>query len=262
VASIRRRQLANGNVAYLVRFRAPDGTERSKQFKRRRDADAYADVIEVERASGSAIDPRLGRLTVDQWWNEWWPTVTHLRRTTYARDAQFYRKYVLPSFGTVPLARVDRTDLRRWIQKLSAPKVADGLGLAPATVHKAVQVFNKCLRAALEDRRISANPLERVPVPKIEREEMRFLDVEEVWKLTNAIDERYRAFVLVGAYGGLRLGEMLGLCWGNVNLLSRQINVVETLTDVNGHMATGPTKTRASLRTVTLPRFVCKNWQS
>ena len=38
-------------------------------------------------------------------------------------------------------------------------------GLAPATVTKNVQVFTKLMGAALEDRLISANPLERLPLP-------------------------------------------------------------------------------------------------
>ncbi len=257
VASIRRKQLVDGTTTYLVRFRVVDGTERSKQFRRKRDADAYANLIEVDRAAGSAVDPRLGRTTVSQWWDEWWPTVTNLRRTTYARDEQYFRSHVLPTYANVSLARIDRTDLRRWVQKLSAAKADGGSGLAPATVQKVVQVFNKCLRAALEDRRITSNPLDHLPLPKIERKEMRFLTVDEVWTLADNIDQRYRAFVLVASYGGLRLGELLALRWGRVNLLSRQVDVVETLTDVNGHLAVGPPKTRAAVRQITLPRFVC-----
>jgi len=86
---------------------------------------------------------------------------------------------VLPTFGSTPLARVDRTSLREWVAQLSDP---DGAGLAPGSVVKTVQVFNKVMRAALEDRLIMANPVERLPLPKIEREEMRFLTPEELWR--------------------------------------------------------------------------------
>jgi integrase len=50
-----------------------------------------------------------------------------------------------------------------------------------------------------------------VPLPKVEREEMRFLTPAEVATLAEAIQPRYRALVLVGAYGGLRIGELAGL---------------------------------------------------
>jgi CubicO group peptidase (beta-lactamase class C family) len=74
--------LSNGKPAYLVRFRAADGKERSKQFSRRRDAEHFAHVTEVDRMQGSFVDPRLGRLTVTEWYEQWWPTVTNLRPST------------------------------------------------------------------------------------------------------------------------------------------------------------------------------------
>ena len=66
MASIRTKRLGNGKPAYLVRFRAVDGKERSKQFSRRRDAEHFAHVIEIDRMQGSFVDPRLGKLTVEE----------------------------------------------------------------------------------------------------------------------------------------------------------------------------------------------------
>ena len=83
---------------------------------------------------------------------------------------------------------------------------------------------------------------------------MRFLSADEVLALAETIDPRYRAFVLLGGYGGLRLGEMLGLRWGRVDLLRRRVQVAETLVDIDGHISFGPPKTRAAVRSVPLPR--------
>ena len=253
MASIRVKQLANGQRAYLVRLRTPDGHERTKQFRRRRDAERYIHLVELDRMQGTFVDPRLGKITVEDWFDRWWPTVTNLRPSTRARDEASYRAHVLSTFGATPLARVDRTRLREWVAQLSDPSKSN---LAPATVAKAVQVFNKLMRAALEDRLIAANPVDRLPLPRIEREEMRFLSADELWRLADTIDARYRAFVLLGGYGGLRLGEMLGLRWGNVDLLRRHIAVAETLTDLAGRIDFGPPKTKAAVRVVTVPRFV------
>lgn len=158
-------------------------------------------------------------------------------------------------FGSTPLARLDRTSLRQWVVRLSDPRRSN---LSPATVVKAVQVLNKALRAAVEDRVISVNPAERLPLPRIERKEMRHLNVDELWRLADSIDPRYRAFVLLGGYSGLRLGEMLALRWGRVDLLRRQVTVMETLTDLAGAITFGPPKTKASIRTVAVPSFVAE----
>ena len=48
---------------------------------------------------------------------------------------------------------------------------------------------------------------------------MRFLTSAEVATLADAIAPRYRALVLVGAYGGLRIGELAGLRRSRVDLL-------------------------------------------
>ncbi|MGD9754547.1 MAG: site-specific integrase, partial [Acidimicrobiia bacterium] len=85
MASVVKRTLSDGSAAYLVRYRTPGGQQRSKQFGRRREADHFANAVEVDRAQGTLIDPRLGRLTVDEWWQRWWPTVTNLRPSTRVR---------------------------------------------------------------------------------------------------------------------------------------------------------------------------------
>ncbi len=63
MASVLEKRLKDGSRAYLVRYRTADGAERSKQFKRKRDADAYVSLVEVDRMTGTLIDPRLGRIT-------------------------------------------------------------------------------------------------------------------------------------------------------------------------------------------------------
>jgi integrase len=80
----------------------------------------------------------------------------------------------------------------------------------------------------------------------------------EVAHLADVIDPRYRALVLVGAYGGLRIGELAGLRRSRVDLLRGTVEVVEIVVDVQGVVEVGPPKTRASRRTVGLPRFVAE----
>ena len=255
MASIVEKRLSDGSRAYLVRFRTADGQQRSKQFKRKREADAYVSVVEVDRMSGALIDPRLGRITVAEWWDQWWPTVTNLRASTRARDAQFYKSHIRPAFGDTPLNKLDRTSLRSWLARLGSPQ---GANLAPATIHKVVQILNKTVNAAFEDRLIPHNPVAKLPLPKIEHQEMRFLTSQELWRLADAMDPRYRAFVLVAGFGGLRLGELLGLRWARVDLEGQRIRVTETLVDVEAQIHFGPPKTKASVRSVPVPSFVCE----
>ena len=83
---------------------------------------------------------------------------------------------------------------------------------------------------------------------------MRFLTTSEVDRLAAAMDPRYRAVVLLAAYGGLRAGELFGLRAKRVDVLRRQVAIAETVVDVGGHLHFGPPKTRAGHRSVPLPR--------
>jgi len=76
--------------------------------------------------------------------------------------------------------------------------------------------------------------------------------------LADAIDQRYRAVVFVGAWGGLRASEMFGLKWDRVNVETGELRITENLVEVGGHLRTEACKTRASRRTVTLPRVAQK----
>jgi integrase len=76
--------------------------------------------------------------------------------------------------------------------------------------------------------------------------------------LADAIHARYRALVLVGAYGGLRIGELAGLRRRRVDLLRGTVEVAEILTEVRGELFVGPPKTRAGRRRVGLPQAVTR----
>jgi len=93
------------------------------------------------------------------------------------------------------------------------------------------------------DRLISINPVAKLPLPKIEHQEMRFLTSEEVWQVAEAIDRRYRSFVLLAGFSGLRLGELLGLRWASVDMERRRVRVADTLVDIEAKIHFGPPKT-------------------
>jgi integrase len=107
-------------------------------------------------------------------------------------------------------------------------------------------------------RRSWRKPCRNVPLPKVEREEMRLLIPHRDRRPGEAIHAPYRALVLEGAYGGLGIGELVGLRPSRVDLRAGAVTVAETLIDVKGKLIAGPPKTRAGRRTVGLPPFVVR----
>lgn len=128
-------------------------------------------------------------------------------------------------------------------------------GKAPTTVQKAWQIASGVFRLAVRDR-WSPSPPPDVRLHRIERRKPIAFTVEQVMRLADTIDPRYRALVLVGAFGGLRIGELTGLQLCNFDPLRSPIRVRRTASDVRGEVTVGPPKTADSIRTVVLPRSI------
>jgi Phage integrase, N-terminal SAM-like domain len=183
MATIEKR-VRNGKTTYRVRYRDPAGSQRSRVFARKADAQRFLNETETAKARGTWTDPALGRVLFRDWLGEWWATTTNLRPKTRDRDELLLRRLALPSFGAVPLAAISQRDVRAWVADLTAR------GLAPATVQKAYQLLGKVMGAAVDAGMLAQSPCRRVPLPKVEREEMRFLTPAEVATLARAAGSR------------------------------------------------------------------------
>ena len=234
---------------WRARWRAPDGNSRCQTFTRKVDAEKHLAAMEHSRHNGQYVDPGRGRLLFGDWWTDWMTTsAIELRPSTVARNESYGRSMILPAFEASQLNRIDYEAVQRWVSTLSAS------GKAPATVGKAFQLFGGAMRAAVRARRIPNDPTQGVRLPKVERKEMRYATPAEVATLAEVIAPRYRALVLLGAYGGLRFGELAGLRLSRLDLMARRVDVAETLVEVRGHHHFGPPKTRAGRRSVPIPR--------
>ena len=82
--------------------------------------------------------------------------------------------------------------------------------------------------------------------------------VEQVLTLADMIAPRYRTLVLLGAFGGLRCGELAGLRRGRIDVLRSRVTVCETAPDIGGKITFGEPKTPKSRRTIPLARSIMR----
>jgi integrase len=240
------------NGRWKVRYWTPDGlAQRSKTFDRKVDAERFAARTETEKTQGDWVDPRRGQVTLGEWVEQWWPTIVNLSASTKATRRAILDHHVLPKFGRVQLGRITHTSVATWIAELEAS------GLSPGTVVKCHQVLSRVLAGAVDAGMLSRNVTTKVGLPRVRMQEMRFLTCEQVAGLAKVHPERYRALVLVAAYGGLRFGELAGLRRRRVDLAGR-VRIEETCVEVAGELHWGAPKTDAGRRTVALPGFVAQ----
>jgi len=205
--------------------------------------------------------------TVAEWAERWLEDGARRWRSKTAVDYQAtWKKHVLPRWGDIPLSDVRRADVLRWSTMLG------NSGMSIARVRHAVGTLQRILRFAVEHEALPSSPIERLRLPTPKPAKVKPLTVQEVESLAEAIESpeyalgghgaappRHRLhrsdlalWIRLGAYCGLRAGEVLALRRESVDLERRVLIVDHSVSDVNGHLVIGPTKT-GQTRAVPVP---------
>jgi integrase len=134
------------------------------------------------------------------------------------RTLEHYRyhldRHLLPALGRRRLQEITTDDCARLIAELRAK------GLSPKTVAGAVVPLGRVLALALRREVIADNPLRRLDAserPRLQRRAHRVLTHEEIARLLAGCLPRYRPAIATALYSGLRLSELLGLTWADVD---------------------------------------------
>jgi hypothetical protein len=157
------RQLASGRwqVRYLdaagVRHTAP------RTFPTKVEATRYLAQVEADLLRGSWANPKLGRVTFEEWVEQWRPTTANLRPGTLVLYDYLLRRFLLPAFGPVPLGRLDMMTVRAWLANLHRAGE-----VTPTTIAKAYRLLRRILNVAVEAGYLPRNPC-RVKGAGIER---------------------------------------------------------------------------------------------
>jgi integrase len=235
--------------AWRVRYRDPLGRERSRSFARKADADRFMATVQADLIRGDWTDPRLSKITVEDWAERWLRTKSHLKPKTLAGYRSNLQAHVIPAFGGYQLRHVDRMAVEDWVADLQAS------GLGPSGIRQARQVLNSMLTLAVDAGYLPSNPVDGVRTPRQPEPSMLFLDADQVERLATSIHEPYGTLVYLLAYGGLRWGEAAALRRGRCDLVQSRIEVAESVSEAGGELHFGPTKNHRS-RIVGIPGFL------
>ena len=259
------RELPSGR--FQARWRGPDGHHHKapETFATKDDANAWLARQQVEQADGLWIDPRVSAQplgpVIDVWTER--RKKGGYRPSTWTRDVGYVERYISPRWAAVGLDKIEPDDIQDWYLELGAT-------LAPATVGKVAQIFHNILEQAVRSKRINYNPAKGVRAPRDpDPTPMMFLEPEQIVTLADAIAHpvdddgepktptpQWAGFVLVGAYCGLRAGELLALRACDVDTERRRLHVSRSVVEVAGKRHVGQTKTKAGRRIVPYPRAV------
>ncbi|MEA2826290.1 MAG: hypothetical protein QOG43_729 [Actinomycetota bacterium] len=254
----RRRQLGGvdrlPSGRYRVRLTDPATGARvsAGTFTNKADAEkAFASAVTAQDR-GTWVAPRT-TLTLADYSNQWLESrLTSKGTRLRPRVRELYegqlRLHILPTLGRAPLAKLRPTTVRSWYTAL----VDHGPGVITAA--KCYRLLRAILNTAVEDGLLAVNPC-TIRGAGAERSPERIIPtVGQVVDLADTVDPRYRALVLLAAFGGLRRGELFGLRRRHVDLTRGLVTVeVQRQQLAHGELIVGPPKSEAGRRTVALP---------
>jgi integrase len=221
-------------VAEITDPKKPGKVDHTKSFRTRKEAAAYIAQQDDTKRTGKFVSPSAGRVTVDERWETWWPSIVHLRPSSHARDEAYWRSQVKPHFVGVAIGDIDHDMVAAWVARLVE------LGYAPSTVHKAHGILSKLLKGCIKQGLLGTNVCELTELPEIVIDEQMFLSYEQVEELIAEIDPRFALAVRLASYTGLRAGELFGLPVRNVKVADNYILVAQKLTEVSGKLYITP----------------------
>jgi integrase len=175
---------------------------------------------------------------------DWTPVVLPtLKYATQKHDRYMLNVHLIPAFGKRQLRELTREELQRFLSR----KLYGGLSWE--TVHHFKCGLSKILSAAEEWGCVSENVAQKTKLPRRQyRPERTVLNPVQVKNLAAALHEPARSITLLLVLTGLRVGELVALRWGSVDLKVRLLRVCETVYD--GHF--DQPKTKRSIRTLPL----------
>ena len=228
-------------------------------------------VTEVQ--SGLVIDGKALRFSefVEIWKRDYGSK--ELAPSTYKRYCRMLETRLLPYFGRFYINKIKPTDIMKFYDllekdtQLVRKQGNNGAKTKKPLSGKTILEHHRLLRAMLHRavywQLIVSNPAERVQPPRAKKPKRRSYDdeqtkilLENLEKLT-VEDTKYKVAIILTIFTGVRLGELMGLEWQDVDFRNGIISINRSsqyLSDMG--VFTKVPKTESSIREIAIPEFI------
>ena len=212
----------------------------------------YRDVELSERSA----------MTLNEWLDYWLEAYAKptLKPNTYLGYVR-YAKYFRERLGDKPIRQITRTDVQRAyndIRRNGRQRLRDekGTSLSDSMVRSLHMMLHNCMNAAVSAHLISRNPTEGTTIPKTNYAPKKILNDAQLDTFMQAIEAEpmWYDFFYTEITTGLRLGEICGLQWNDLNEETGRLSVRRSVSRASGGgLQIGETKTETGKRTILLP---------
>ena len=196
-----------------------------------------------------------------------------LAPSTYKRYCRMLETRLLPYFGHFYINKIRPTDIMKFYDllekdtQLIRKKGNNGTKTKKPLSGKTILEHHRLLRAMLHKavywQLVVSNPAERVQPPKARKPKRKSYDDEQTkillenLELLSSEDTKYKVAIILTVFTGVRLGELMGLEWQDVDFKNGIISINRSsqyLSDMG--VFTKVPKTESSIREIAIPEFI------
>lgn len=196
--------------------------------------------------------PRCG-LTLNQWYEFWLNEYksTTVKQGTVDSYRCMYDYYIRDVLGDKMLSDIRSDELQRFFNDMSRT------GYSKATLSLTSVVIGSMFRQAVKNDLIGRNPVDACSLPRGRRkvaERQALTEVQQERLLSAARGNPVEGILLLALGTGMRIGEITGLQWGDINWKKNELYVRTTLKQrrENRNFYLDLPKTGSSARTIPL----------
>ena len=265
MASIRKRKFGTDKEAWIVDYRDQHGKRHLKTFPTKKAAEAWKVNALHEVQQGIHTAASVSK-TIEEAWRLWMADceANNLEFGTVRQRRQHLTHHVVPFIGRLRLADLTTPMVYDFDSKLRN----DGRSLA---MRRKVLTNLKTMLSFAQGRGLVAQNVARGVRIKIENREstsgplragVDFPTMAELNVLIEQCTGRWRPFIITAIFTGMRLSELRGLRWGDVDIEAGQIHVRQR---ADAWAKLGPTKSKAGKRDILLAPLVIntlKQWRA
>ena len=212
------RRLKSG--LWQATVRSPSGKRSTRTDPLKSVVKTWAEDAEAGMRRGEWADPKDGRVTLGEWWDQW-SQARVIEYATTKRAESPWRAHVQPRWGAVKIGAITAWDVEGWIAKMKK----DGVG--GHALAQSVRLLRHMLADAARHKMIPGDPTATVRIPTPPKHVDRFLSREEFDVLLEEMPTgRDKAMCTLMAYAGLRWAEAAGLESWAVDVPRAQLTVL------------------------------------
>jgi integrase len=204
-----------------------DGSPDRRHVQRATEAAVITEVRKLERERDAGTVRKAGeRWTVEKWLLHWLETVARpsLKYKAYRAYRAAVHQHLIPGLGKHRLDKVQPEHLENLYAKIIAT------GLKPATAHQVHRTARRAFGVAARRGHISRNPVQLATPPRIEDDEVRPLDLDDIQRIMKcALARRNGVRYVIALALGTRQGETIGLKWSRLDASTRTLRIAKQL---------------------------------